>query len=312
MSIPRNARRTEFSEAPPLGRMAARSGENNHKGETALITGASSGIGFHLAHQFAHQGHPLVIVAPQSSELEVIAHKLKGNYGVEVTTVAADLKTSDGAQLVFDKIESSGKQIEILVNNAGHGKKGKFVSIPIEDDLSMIRLNVEAVVRLTKLFLPKMTHQGHGRILNVASIAGFEPGPLLAIYHATKAFVLSFSEALAVELEKTGVSITALCPGATDTDFFPKAGMLGTRAFQKSKVMAPQEVAKLGYEALMRGDPVYVTGTMNKVLVTSRRLLSPRAQAHKNKKFYEDVPNKKRKRRRGDIEIKKALADSQK
>jgi short-subunit dehydrogenase len=128
------------------------------------------------------------------------------------------------------------------------------------------------------------------------------------VYHATKAFVLSFSQALTTELEDTDVSVTALCPGATDTDFFPKAGMLATRAFQKNKVMAPQEVAELGYEALMRSDPIYVAGGMNRALVASRRVLTKSAQAKKNQKFYEDVPMTERKRKRGDIEAKFARA----
>ena len=129
----------------------------------------------------------------------------------------------------------------------------------------MVRLNVEAVLRMTKLFLPPMLGRRCGRILNTASIAGFEPGPMLAVYHASKAFVLSWSEALAIELEDTGITVTALCPGATDTDFFPKADMMATRAFQGENVMAPQEVAKAGYEAMMKGDVKVVSGMKNKV-----------------------------------------------
>jgi short-subunit dehydrogenase len=206
------------------------------------------------------------------------------------------------AQEIFDHLQQENVTVEILVNNAGQGFRGKFWQIPIQQDVSMIRLNIEAVLRLTKLLLPPMLQRGRGRILNTASIAGFEPGPLLAVYHASKAFVLSWSEALATELEDTAITVTALCPGATDTDFFPKADMLGTRAFQGQNLMAPQDVAKAGYEALIKGELFVVPGGMNKALVASRRLLSESAQAKINQKFYEEVPAEKQKRHRGDVE----------
>jgi short-subunit dehydrogenase len=271
------------------------------KKENVLITGASSGIGLELARQFAQHGHPLILTARDESELRAIADEL-ATEGVTVEIIAQDLEQPGAAETIFERATQGAGTVDILVNNAGLGRRGKFWDIPFEADEAMIRVNVETVVHMTKLFLPAMLKRGRGRILNTASIAGFEPGPLLAVYHATKAFVLSFSEALSVELEKTGISVTALCPGATDTDFFPKANMVQTKAFQKNKVMAPQEVAKLGYEALMRGDRVYVAGGMNKALVFSRRFMSLPAQARVNKKFYEDAPPKDRKRKRGDVE----------
>jgi len=167
---------------------------------------------------------------------------------------------------------------------------------------------IEWDVQVTYLFVPEMRRRGRGKILNTASIAGFEPGPLLATYHASKAFVLSWSEAIATELEETGITVTALCPGATDTDFFPKAGMVNTRAFQKGKVMAPQEVAKIGYEALMRGDRTVIAGGVNKALVWARRFMSEGAQAKKNQAFYKDAKPAARKRHRGDVERKAATA----
>jgi short-subunit dehydrogenase len=148
-----------------------------------------------------------------------------------------------------------------------------------------------------------MLSRNRGRIMNTASVAGFEPGPLLAVYHASKAFVLSFSEGLATELENTPITVTALCPGPTDTDFFPKADMLDTRAFQKADVMAPQDVAEIGYKAFMKGDRTVVTGGMNKALVWARRILTESAQAKVNEKFYEEVKPEQQKRHRGDIEI---------
>ena len=270
--------------------------------ENVLITGASSGIGLELARVFASHGHSLVLTAPVGAELKRIAQEVEQAHGVSAHIIAQDL-TETGAP---DKIFASAKEkigaVDILVNNAGLGQRAKFWEYPFVSDREMIRVNIEAVVALTKLFLPQMQKRGQGRIMNTASIAGFEPGPLLAVYHATKAFVLSFSEALAIELEGSGITITALCPGATDTDFFPKADMVQTKAFQKNKVMPPQVVAASGYEAVMRGDRVFVPGAMNKTLVFSRRFISLSAQAKVNQKFYEDTPPEKRKRHRGDIE----------
>lgn len=268
--------------------------------ETALITGASSGIGLHLAHEFAQHGHPLVLVAPNESELREVAAQLKPGTGIDAIVIAKDLEQPNAAQEIFDELQSAGVTIDILVNNAGHGQRGKFWEVPLEADLSMVRLNVEAVLRMTNLFLPPMVARGRGRVLNTASVAGFEPGPLMAVYHATKAFVLSLSESLATELQDTGVTLTALCPGPTDTDFFPKADMTETRAMQHT--MAPQEVAKAGYEALMKGERIVVPGGMNKMLVGARRILSEEAQSKLNQKFYEELPPEKQKQKRGDAE----------
>jgi short-subunit dehydrogenase len=274
------------------------------KKETALITGASSGIGLELARQFAMNGHPLVLIAPVENELKTIAEELSARHEVGVEFIAKDLSGPNASQEIFDELQQSRTEIGILVNNAGLGQRGNFWETPLDRDIEMLRVNIGAVVRLTKLFLPAMVARKSGQILNTASIAGFEPGPLLAVYHATKAFVLSFSEAIATELEDTGVSVTALCPGATDTDFFPKAQMIETRAFQKNIVMTPQEVAHAGYKALMRGERVFIPGFMNKTLVFSRRFLSEHAQSKKNEKFYEDVEAEDVKHSRGDYEAK--------
>lgn len=268
--------------------------------ETALITGSSSGIGLHLAHEFARNGHPVVLVAPVESELREVANELRAEGSPNVHVIAKDLEQPDSAQEIFDDLKGRNISIDILVNNAGHGQRGNYWEIDLERDLSMVRLNIEAVLRLTKLFLPPMLARKRGRILNTASVAGFEPGPLLAVYHATKAFVLSLSESLATELEDKGVTVTALCPGPTDTDFFPKADMMDTRAFQYAA--APQDVAKAGYQAAMDGKRVIIPGGMNKVLVGSRRVLSEEAQSKMNEKFYEEVPRESRKYDRGDME----------
>jgi short-subunit dehydrogenase len=270
--------------------------------ETTLITGSSSGIGMHLAWEFAAHGHPLILVAPVEAELLQVAAEISARHNVTVRVIARDLEKPDAAQEIFDELQAAGIPVEILVNNAGHGFRGNWWQIPLESDISMVRLNIEAVLRLTKLFLPPMLRRGRGRILNTASVAGFEPGPTLATYHATKAFVLSWSEALAIELEDLPVTVSALCPGATDTDFFPKADMLATRAFQGPILMAPQDVAKAGYDGLMAKDLFIVPGGLNKALVAARRVLSEGAQAKLNQKFYEDVPPEKRTRDRADME----------
>jgi short-subunit dehydrogenase len=269
--------------------------------ETALITGSSSGIGMHLAHEFARNGHPVVLVAPVESELREVAQQLKQfNGGSEAIVIAKDLEQPNAAQEIFDELQQRRVTVDILVNNAGHGQLGKYWEIPLERDLSMMRLNIEAVLRLTKLFLPPMVARGRGRILNTASVGGFEPGPYLAVYHATKAFLLSLSESLATELAETGVTVTALCPGPTDTDFFPKADMMNTRAFQHA--MAPQPVAEAGYKAVMAGERVVIPGAQNKVMVAMRRILSEEMQSKQNAKLMEELPEKKQKYDRGDME----------
>lgn len=253
--------------------------------DTALITGASSGIGLHLAHEFARHGHPLVLVAPVESELREVAAQLKPATGIDPVFIAKDLEQPNAPQEIFDELQRAGVSVEILVNNAGHGQRGLFWEIPLEQELSMLRLNAEAVLRMLRLFLP----------------------PMLAVYHATKAFVLSLSEAIATELKDTGVTLTALCPGPTDTDFFPKADMTETRAMQHA--MAPQDVAKAGYEALMDGERIIIPGGMNKALVAARRFMTEEAQSKMNAKFYEELPPEKQKYGRGDMEVAAAKKD---
>lgn len=278
------------------------------KPETTLITGASSGIGLALAREFARHGHPLAIVAPVESELREIAAKLTAEFGVTVLPIAKDLAQETAADEIFDALINAGVSIEILVNNAGLGQRGNFWETPLDRDIEILRVNIEAALRLTKRFLSPMIERKRGRILNTASIAGFEPGPLLAVYHASKAFVLSWSEALATELKDAdaGVTLTTLCPGPVDTDFFPKADMVDTKVFQKGNVMSPQEVAETAYEALMKGERVIVPGAMNKAMVAGRRMMPISAQARMNEKMYEEVAPEDRKRERGDIEEKEA------
>jgi short-subunit dehydrogenase len=271
--------------------------------QSALITGASSGIGLHLAHEFAAHGHPVILVAPNAGELKQVALDLEQRHRADVCCIAVDLRENDATERLLQGLD--GRSVEILANNAGHGQKGRAWEIPLHDDLSMLALNVEAVLRLTKLFLAPMVERGRGRILNTSSVAGFEPGPGYAVYAATKTFVLSYSEALATELEETGVTVTALCPGPTDTDFFPKADMMQTRAFQQASLMAPQDVAKTGYNAVMAGDRVVVPGLANKAMVFMRRLIPESMQAKFNELLTADVPPDQARRERGDKESEK-------
>lgn len=297
----RNRRDAGAHPNPPM-----KSNELPMTQQTTLITGASSGIGLELAREFARHGHPLIIVAPVSAELGEITKKLHADFGVPVTPIVADLTEPSAAEKIFQIVVGSGARVDVLVNNAGLGQRGKFWEIPIEKDLEMIRLNIEAVVRLTKLFLPPMVQRGQGRILNTASVAGFEPGPLLAVYHATKAFVLSWSEAIATELADTGVTVTALCPGPVDTDFFPKADMVETAAFQKANVMAPQDVAVAAHAATMKGERVIIPGGLNKAMIFSRRLVGESAQAKKNEKLYTDVAPGDHQREPGEVRAEAA------
>lgn len=260
---------------------------------TALITGASSGIGKALARIFAQHGYRLVIVAEDASALSSTARELRSAYSAEVTELPHDLTQDQAPREIYDQLTDQNIEVDVLVNNAGVGQKEKFHETDIEKDLYIIRLNIEAVVRLTKLFLPDMVKRKRGKILNLGSVAGFQPGPLLAIYHASKAFVVSFSEALAEELKGTDVSVTALCPGPTDTYFFDRADMEDTRIVQEGKAMDPNKVAEIGYKALINGERIVIPGLSNKLLTFTRRLMPKSMQAAIHRKVYEEPSGKK-------------------
>lgn len=239
---------------------------------TALITGASSGIGLDLAHVFAADGHDVVLVARSEEKLRALAKELEAKHGITATVIVADLAKRDTPQQIF----VVAPPVDILVNNAGFGTSGMFAETSLGAELDMIEVNVAALTHLTKLFLPPMLERRRGRILNVASTASFQPGPLMAVYYATKAYVLSFSEAIAEELRGTGVTVTALCPGPTATGF-QKTADLGSEALLKvMKPVSSMEVARAGYRGLMRGKRVVIPGMKNKLGVQSLRV-SPRA-----------------------------------
>jgi short-subunit dehydrogenase len=255
----------------------------------AVVTGGSSGIGLALAREFAADGHDLVLVSEQEAELEAAATRIRRDHAVEVVPLTQDLTMDDAAERVLAEVRAMGGTVEALVNDAGVGRRGRFIDIPIEQDRYLIRLNLEALTRLTKLFLPAMVARGGGRILNLGSIAGFQPGPLLAVYHATKAYVVSLSEALAEELKDTGVTVTCLCPGPTATDFFDRAEMEDTKVVQKGDLMDPDEVARVGYAAMQRGERLVIPGAINKVMTFTRRMIPVSLQAKVNKQLYEQA-----------------------
>lgn len=253
----------------------------------ALVTGGTSGIGLELCKLLAEDGYNLIIVARYEPELEATARLLNAKYGVDVRTYAKDLFNPDNAFMIYDDIKSSNVDVDILINDAGHGQYGLFTDTDLRKELDIINLNISSVVVLTKLFLRDMVARRRGRIMNLSSIAGKSPGPWQAVYHATKAFVQSFTEAVRSEVADTGVTITALLPGATATDFFNKAGMNSSKLVQESKLADPAEVAKDGYKALMEGDDQIVSGMKNKFQVIMTNMMPDAAAAERMKKMQE-------------------------
>jgi uncharacterized protein len=241
--------------------------------QTALITGASSGIGWDLAHLFAADGHDLILVARSEGKLRELAREFEAKHKISARVIPADLERPEAPRELFASVHTP---VDVLVNNAGFGLAGPFAGNDLDRELAMIQVNITALTHLTKLFLKPMLERGHGRILNVASTAAFQPGPLMAVYYASKAYVLSFSEAIAEELDGTGVTVTALCPGPTATGFQATAAMTNTRLLSVMKPKSSAQVARIGYNAMKRGKRVVVTGVLNKVLAQSVRV-SPRA-----------------------------------
>jgi len=239
--------------------------------KTALITGASSGIGKALAYQFAQDGYQLVLAARGVAKMQALANALQKQFKIAVIVIGADLETNDGAAKLHADIKARGITLSALVNNAGYGTFGEFKDSTLAPELAMMQLNMNTVVVLTKLFMPDLLAT-RGKILNTASTAAFQPGPYMAVYYATKSFVLSFSEAIASELEDTGVTVTALCPGPTASGFQDKADMGDSALVKGKKLPTSEEVAALGYRAMQRGQRVYIPGFMNWFLAQSMRI----------------------------------------
>jgi short-subunit dehydrogenase len=260
----------------------------NHQ-QYALVTGGTMGIGYELVKLLAKDGYNLVIVARNEDELQTVSNEMNAKYGVNVITIAKDLFVRDNAFDLYNEIKTRGIEISILINDAGQGYYGKFIDTDIHRELQIIDLNVASLVILTKKFLREMVVRGEGRILNLSSIASKMPGPWQSVYHGTKAFVQSFTEAIRSEVKDSGVTITALLPGATDTDFFNKAHMQDAKIVQEGKLDDPAKVAKDGYEALMNGDDMIVSGAKNKIQVAMSNIMPDAMVADNMKKQQEPV-----------------------
>jgi len=233
-----------------------------HVRPVALVTGASSGIGYEIVKIFAREGYDVVVVARDVDRLEKLAEECR-SFGAGATVIAKDLSVLSSAQEIYDTLQSSGIQVDVLVNNAGLGTHGSFISIPMDKDLHLLQVNIVALTQLTKLFLPGMVARGRGRILNVASLAAFQAGPLMATYFASKAYVLYLSEALAQEVAGTGVTVTAFCPGPVRTEFRARAGSEG-----KPTVGSPMDAetaAWAAYRGMMRGKRIVIPGFKGKL-----------------------------------------------
>lgn len=253
------------------------------EGRTALVTGASGGIGAALARLFAADGYDVALVSRGQARLEAVAEEIRAAHGVRAHVVAQDLAEPGAPAELHARFEREGIPVDVLVNNAGFGLMGPFVhtggeaATDVAREMEMIQLNVAALVHLSKLFLPGMVARGRGGVLNVASTAAFQPGPEMAVYYATKAFVVSFGEALRVELEGTGVHVSTLCPGPTETAFAEAANMHGSGLFAGG-VMDAETVARIGYDGFHAGRGIVITGLKNRVMAHATRLV-PRGVA---------------------------------
>jgi short-subunit dehydrogenase len=243
---------------------------------TALITGASSGIGLELARICAAGKRDVMLVARSARNLAELAAALEREHDIRAYVVAADLSTGEGVERIVSRVAELRLTVELLVNNAGFGVYGPFVQTPLESELQMIHVNIVALTQLTKRLLPPMLARRSGRILNVASTAAFLPGPLMAVYYATKAYVLSFSEAIANEVAGSGVTVTAFCPGPTQSNFQAVAGLGESKLVFGKTLPSARDVATAGYDGMMAGKPVVIPGISNKVVANAPRLL-PRA-----------------------------------
>jgi short-subunit dehydrogenase len=266
----------------------------DNRNKYALITGATSGIGYELSKLFAKDGYNLILVARNAQRLQEVTDDLKQLYSVEITPLEKDLFEPNAAKEIYETTKQMGITVNVLVNDAGQGQWGKFVETDIERDLDIIQLNISSLLCLTKLYLRDMVARNEGKILQLGSEAGTTPVPLLAVYAATKAFVLSFSAALANELKNTNITITALLPGATDTDFFHKAEQEDTVVYNETKLADPEDVAKDGYEALMKGENKIISGAKTKMHVFMSDLLGQKLGAANMRRQMEPSDKKKK------------------
>ena len=244
--------------------------------KTALITGASAGLGAEYARLFAEDGHDVVLVARRRDKLEALAAELGPKHGIKAHVLPEDLTDREAPARLAAELERRGVAIEFLVNNAGFGTLGAFAGADLARELEEVQVNVTALTHLTGLFVPAMIAHGSGRVLNVGSTAGYQPGPFMATYYASKAFVNSFTQALAFEVRGTGVTVTLSAPGATHTEFGEVAGNSKTKLFLQGGAMSARDVAEHAYRAMMRGDAVAVPGFKNKLGIQALRV-APRS-----------------------------------
>lgn len=242
-------------------------------GQTVLITGASSGIGYELAKVFAREGYNLVLVARSELRLVNSAIALQQQFGISAIPLAKDLSQPDAAVELYSQIRQASITVDILVNNAGFGAFGPFTETNWDEESKMIQVNASLLTHLSKLFAADMVRRKSGKILNVASTAAFQPGPLMAVYYATKAYVLSFSEALSSELRGTGVTVSCLCPGPTQTEFHERAEITPSKVVSSNLMMDVETVARIAYRGLMRNKRLIIPGMKNKMLVQALRFL---------------------------------------
>jgi short-subunit dehydrogenase len=252
----------------------------------ALITGASMGIGYELAKLFAQDGYNIIAVSRTEADLRIVADELKDQYGVQTVAIAKNLFQPNAAFELYNEVKERGLTVNVLINDAGQGQYGLFAEADIHRLLDIIQLNISSLTVLTHLFLKDMVSRNEGKILQLASIASQLPGPWQAVYHATKAYVLSFTEALISELKDSAVTLTALQPGATDTDFFNKADMQESKILD-TKLSDPVKVAKDGYEALMSGDDKVISGFKNKAMVGMSNIMPESMVAAQMNKMQE-------------------------
>lgn len=244
----------------------------------ALITGASTGIGRELAHIAAADGYDVVLVARTLGSLEAVAADIARKTSRKTHVFPTDLSEPNASPALFARVAQAGVAIDVLINNAGFGLLGRFWELPEDQQMQMVELNIGALTQLTRLYLPGMIGRRAGYILNVGSTAGFQPGPLMAIYYASKAYVLSFSEAIHNEAKEFGVNVCCLCPGVTRTEFDKRAGMSGTKLFKRGNAMGAEEVARIGWNAMKRGKSSVVAGRRNAALAFLTRF-APRQMA---------------------------------
>ncbi len=254
----------------------------------AVITGASTGIGLELARLCARDGYDLALVARSESKLEAVAAEIRAKMKQNVLVISKDLTTPGAAREVFETVNAAALPVEILINNAGFGLLGHFWELDVDQQMQMVQLNVAALTELSRLFLPQLVSQRRGRIMNLASTAAFQPGPLMAVYYASKAYVVSFSEAINNEARDFGVTVTCLCPGPTQTEFHHRAGLSG-KIFEGSLSMSAKQVAKQGYAAMKSGKPLVITGRLNAAMAFLTRFAPLHFTAAMARRFQEQI-----------------------